>query len=305
MKNLILKHPEIESLLTEHKLVLVDGGARGKLFSPFHKIDPKIVQAIRFEPDSKAEFETTDGRDIVVNKALWNKSKTIPINIAIAPTTSSVYPFNRDLQKHIDPFYERRNTERTVEVEAISLDEYQASSKTPKIDFIKLDIHGAEFEALEGGEKTMRGALGLLVESWVIPIHKGQKTRAAVELLAYDRGFYAVEENHRSLWMRKGPDIRKRQPVSLDTFFLKDPIIDHNITDYLDAIKFIGIADLFRHHNYVLQLIDYFEKREILDSTWVNLMRTMALKNAQISKREKKRIEWLEKIKRRLDNRAF
>jgi FkbM family methyltransferase len=305
MKNYVLKNPQVEELLRTHKLVIVDGGARGSLFRPFDKLNPDLITAIRFDPDPDADFEKSSTRDVIVNKALWNKSEKLSVNIAFAPTTSSVYPFNRELQKNIDPFYEKRNTQRTVEVDSISLDEYQKTSESPKIDFIKLDIHGAEYEALEGGKETMKSALGLLVESWIIPIHKGQKPRAAVELLAYDRGYYVVEENHRSMWLRTGPNNGKRQPVSLDTFFLKDPMIDHNVKDEVDALKLIGIADLFGHHAFALQLVDYFSEQAILSDSWKSSVRPLVLGNCALGVRERKKLEWFEKIKRRLDNCAF
>jgi FkbM family methyltransferase len=44
----------------------------------------------------------------------------------------------------------------TVEVPAVSIDEFVSSKSLTRVDFIKMDIEGAEIEALEGAKETIR-----------------------------------------------------------------------------------------------------------------------------------------------------
>lgn len=265
MKKFLLNQPAIVDILKKDNIVVIDGGARGDLFAPFNKVNKNIIKVIRFDPDPDASFNNVSPQDIVFHKALWNSSGKININIAKDPRASSALPFNRELQKHIDPYYTERNVDKTVEVETISLDELLLQQKDLKIDFIKLDIHGAEYEVLKGATHTLKNTIGLLIESWVIPIHKGQKLRAHVEVLAYDHQFYAFEENYQSKWIRNKSKFTKEQPIAIDTLSFKDPILDNNITDSISAIKLIGVANLFDHNGYALQLNTYFYTQGILD----------------------------------------
>ena len=180
------------------------------------------------------------------------------------PSMSSIFPFNREFQKRIDPFYEKRKKADEVLVDTICLDGLLKQNDLLKIDFIKLDVHGSEFEILQGAKKTLKEVIGLLIESWVLPIHKGQKIRAHVELLAFENGFYVFEEYYRSKWKRKEGRFTKRQLVALDTLYFRDPILDNTIKDQVTAVKIICLANLFDHNSYALQLIDYFYDRGIL-----------------------------------------
>ena len=238
-------------------------------------------------------------------KALWNGSQQITLNIAMEPSVSSVFPFNRKLQEYIDPYLDKRRTRETTEVQAISLDDFSTEFEIPRIDFIKLDIHGSEYQVLEGSQVVLENTLGLLIESWVLPIHLGQKIRASVELLAYENGFYVFEEFHRSEWARKGNQFGKGQLVALDTLYFKDPILDENVVSLVDSIKLIGMADLFEHHAYALQLAEYFHEKEILDHKSFDIIIDCLHINCKSTLKEKVFLKMLSFAKRRFLSCSF
>lgn len=280
-KKYLLNTDAINEILHKNKIVVIDGGARGEIFKPFNLLNKNILQVIRFEPDPDATVVNTSDNDLIIRKALWKNDQEINVNIAYAGSTSSVYPFNRDLQKYIDPHYEVRKTKKVVVVDAVSLDTLKESKQIPPIDFIKLDIHGAEFEVLEGAKEVLKNTQGLLIESWILPIHKGQKVRSNVEALAFDKKFYVFEEYRRSEWTRMSTQYAKKQPVAVDTLFFKDPLLDNSIKDQIQAIKLIGLSELFGHDAYASQLTDYFESNKILDLKWHQFIKQHLIKNRQ------------------------
>ena len=263
MKKHLLNNKEISNLFHDDPIVVLDGGARGELFKPFNELDASILKVLKFEPDPGAEIKQS-GNEIIVPKALYDKKTKINLNVAVSPTTSSVFPFNKKLQQYIDPYKEYRKTKEVVPVECISLDEFCNENNIPNVDFIKLDIHGCECEVLEGAKKVLGGTVGLLVENWVLPIHKGQRTRAAVELFLYDRQFYVFEEYIQSAWGRLGKRFTKRQPVAIDTLYFKDPLLDENISSSSQAIKLIGLSELFEHYGFAWQLTEYYHQKGII-----------------------------------------
>jgi FkbM family methyltransferase len=77
----------------------------------------------------------------VVSKALWDQSEEILSYGAHGPSTSLV----RDTKR-----------ERTLEVSTLSIDDFVKDEGIARVDFIKMDIEGAELRALQGAEKTIR-----------------------------------------------------------------------------------------------------------------------------------------------------
>ncbi len=265
--NHLLNTSPFVTILKEHKIVVIDGGARGRLFPPFDELNTQIVFAVRFEPEPDSEIIKSD-ESLFIPKALWKHSGTINLNIAVEPSASSVYPPDNRILRQFNSSIDKRQPQRSIEVEAISIDEACADLGCPFPDFIKLDIHGSEYEALEGAANSLKKhTCGLLVENWVVPIHKGQRTRAAVELLLNDHDFYLFEQFDVASWVRSVKKIpfNKKQTIAYDSLFFKDIIELEKTYDTAQAMKFIGLAELFGHNGFAWQLNNYFFDCKAID----------------------------------------
>ena len=64
MKMYILNNPSVQDLLSDNRIVVVDGGARGELFSPFNLVDKGILRIVRFEPDPGANIIIDNSSEI-------------------------------------------------------------------------------------------------------------------------------------------------------------------------------------------------------------------------------------------------
>lgn len=275
MKSYLLNQAFIEQLLIDDRISILDGGARGEVFAPFNKVSKSVLKVIRFEPDPNAEIIENED-EIVVPKGLWSKKEKLTLNLAVSPSASSVLDFNTTLQSYIDPLRHLRKTEKQVEVDCINIDQFlEETDSINQIDFIKLDIHGAEYEVIKGASTALGNTIALLIESWTIPIHKDQKTRAAVEDSVNSRGFYLFEEFAHSKWSRHSKSHTKKQPVSIDSLYFKDPLLDNNIKDQNTAVKLIGIADLFHHTGFAIQLAKHFYKKGTLSDSLYNNISTV------------------------------
>ena len=58
----------------------------------------------------------------------------------------------------------------------------------------------------------------------------------------------------------------------MDTLYFKDPILDKNIKDQTDAIKIIGLTNLFNHNAYAVQLAEYFYKNKVIDKKYYDII---------------------------------
>lgn len=123
----------------------------------------------------------------------------IPSNLAILKRNLGLNPHLRDLVQVIEaPLWDtsgqvfyctdegpssrlstRRSTAGEIETTTVTLDSLVAARKIPRVDFIKMDIEGAELAALRGAEATLRRfrpklAISLyhsLADFWRIPAY--------------------------------------------------------------------------------------------------------------------------------------
>jgi FkbM family methyltransferase len=78
----------------------------------------------------------------VVPKALWENSNEVITYRADGPATSIAL---------------REQTQQDVlNVSTVSIDDIVKEKKMPRVDYIKMDIEGAELGALKGAEETLR-----------------------------------------------------------------------------------------------------------------------------------------------------
>jgi FkbM family methyltransferase len=80
-------------------------------------------------------------------------------------------------------------TAKIVQVPTISLNTWSEKYGIRDIDFIKLDIQGAELEVLQGGQNILSTVLGLEVEVEFTPLYKNQPLFADVDIFLRQNHF--------------------------------------------------------------------------------------------------------------------
>lgn len=130
--------------------VVLDCGANVGVFTREALADgARLVVAIEPAPENleclRRNFadEIGQGRVIVVPKGVWNKDDTLPLRIDAGNSArdSFVGSFGPALTE--------------VKVPLTTIDELAAELKLERVDFIKLDIEGAEKQALAGSKNTL------------------------------------------------------------------------------------------------------------------------------------------------------
>lgn len=139
-----------------------------------------------------------DCGDSVVSAALWYETGTVPLHLTHERPCSSVYPPDmRILSAFVDILGVRgRDVERRVDVPATTIDDALPRLGLVQPDFIKLDVHSAEYEALAGAQRALlESVVGVLVEAWPVAIHAGQHSYADLDTLLQGAGFLPFETN--------------------------------------------------------------------------------------------------------------
>ena len=99
--------------------------------------------------------------------ALGEKKETRKFYETYMPVCSSLYKPNDEFLK----LYNNLNIayfKNSTEIETISLDEFSSSHNLGNVDFIKIDIQGAELDVFKGGIETLKKTLMIVSEvEWV------------------------------------------------------------------------------------------------------------------------------------------
>jgi FkbM family methyltransferase len=121
-------------------------GPSGRVVS--FEADPEIAARLR---ENLARNNFTHA--VVEQKAVWSE----PTTVAFARVDSSVSP-DRGLG-HVST--ENSSTASTIQVEAVSLDQYVASHPSP--DFLKCDVEGAELAVFQGAQNLLQNYRPILL----------------------------------------------------------------------------------------------------------------------------------------------
>jgi hypothetical protein len=103
--------------------------------------------------------------------------------------TSSLFPLNVEHNADLEHLHTLR-TVRTLPVETRRLDEVLPPGP---VDFLKLDVQGAELMVLQGGPETLGRTAVVHCEVEFAPIYAGQPLYADVERELTGHGFHLVD----------------------------------------------------------------------------------------------------------------
>jgi FkbM family methyltransferase len=140
----------------KHAPVVLDCGANVGIFSRM-ALDLGAGKVVCCEPSPEAAAclrltfaaEIQEGRLAVVQKALWDKTETLEFSI-----TSRTNPGTHRVVTESQP--------DTISVEATTVDRIVTELTLPRVDFIKMDIEGAECRALRGATTTVKNSRPLI-----------------------------------------------------------------------------------------------------------------------------------------------
>jgi len=222
--------------MADYPLVAIDVGARGA-FEPDLRPISFAVDAVGFEPDPSAYAAlTADSR--------WRSLRFEPVALSGAggprrlhiprdPQSATLLEPNRKLGEEFDKpqFFD---VVKTIEVATETLDMAVKRLGLERVDYLKLDVEGAEREILDGAEATIKLLLAVKVEVLFAPARHQQPFAGDLEHHLRSRGFRLMEMIRPASWRRRGYIIHpqldrlavpysKGQLIQADYLFFREP----------------------------------------------------------------------------------
>ena len=271
----------------ETPIVICDIGASPVDPTPF--ID-ELIKNINcflygFEPNEE-EFKKLDQTDKkeYFNYAVGN-GQIENLNICFAPGMTSILEPDFEYLKLFHGFSDWAKVIKKVKVQTKKLDDVKFDKK---IDFLKIDVQGYEYEVIKNGNNTIKDCLIIQLETSPIPLYKNEKSFAHICLQLENLGFQLHSFNKINTRCFKPVILQNNIYSGLNHLFQLDCVFIKkiNLLDNLDLERLKKIALILFYSfgsydlvDYIVSKISKLEKDEIIFE-YRNLM-----KNIKINKK--------------------
>jgi len=173
-------------------ITIVDVGARWGAAEAWFRL-PGLARLIAFEPDAEecAQLIRQAGPDeCYYPVALGKINGEAMLHLTAHPACASLYPPSRAMLERYPSLRPLMEPVGTQTVNVRRLDDWAAEEKIERIDFLKLDTQGSEFDILSGASRMLQTCLGVEAEVMFHPLYDEQPMFADVDVLLRNAGFH-------------------------------------------------------------------------------------------------------------------
>jgi FkbM family methyltransferase len=206
-------------------------------------IDAGVAARFAFEPD-ESRLEELRGRlepgAVLLPHALGDGGRH-RLHIATGGMTSLLEPDPESwaflTPFGMPPFLPLENSVRTIEIDTTRLDDVE---EVPGIDFLKIDVQGAELMVLRNGRTKLKDCAFVQIEMSFFALYKGQPCFAEVDRELHSQGFIVhglAEMARLPIAPYRGEDVwlGLNQLVEVDMLYVRD--VKHPQTLTTDVLR--------------------------------------------------------------------
>lgn len=256
----LLRRTPFATVLADNPVTAVDIGARGGFEQDLLPL-AFAVDAVGFEPEPAAfaalrpEAQWRSLRHLPVAVSGSNGPRTLHVTRDTASSTL-LEPDPGSIAEFDKPQFV--SVTHTVTVETRILDEALDDAGIQRVDYLKLDIEGAELEVLRAAPRTLSSLLAAKVEVAFLPVRRGQPLAADIDRYFMERGFRLMDFISPAHWRRDGYIIHPQvgggavpysrgQIIQGDYLFFRDP---RTITEPDRALRAAALAMAHGHFDH-------------------------------------------------------
>jgi len=185
-----------------------------------------------------------------------------PLYLTKHPMCSSLYPPNESYLARFNGLSPLVNLDRILEVQTTTLDDFCQENRIKNIDFLQIDIQGAELDVFRAAENIFNSILAIQTEVEFVPLYTGQPLFGDVDQFLGSQGFTLFDLITVPVGRAKSPipsPYCRPQVLWGEAFYLRDILSDKNQQgrNPENILKLACIADILGFTDYTLELLVY------------------------------------------------
>ena len=216
------------------------------------------------EANAELEARQINWTEKHIPLALANSVGESTLYVTKHPMCSSLYPPNEPYLARFGGLPELVNLDFTLEIETTTLDAFCQTEGINEIDFLQVDVQGADLQVLEGASEILkRSILGVQIEVEFSHLYAKQPLFADVDAYLRDKDFTLFDLATSYRVRARSPihsRVRAGQLLWADAFYFRDLIredISTNLKTLEQIFKLACIADIMDFPDYALELLEY------------------------------------------------
>jgi FkbM family methyltransferase len=203
-------------------------------------------------------------KEIHVPIGLSDKEGDATLFVTKAPMCTSLYPPNEPFLARFAGLPELVNLDFELGIETTTLDKFCVSEGVKEIDFLQIDVQGADLNVLQGASSLLqRSGLAIQIEVEFSKLYKGQPLFADIDIFLREQGFSLFDLTKCYRIRSLSPIQGNHHPGQLlwgDAFYLRD-LIDEEQNQKLrnpqQMLKLACVADILGFSDYALEMLTY------------------------------------------------
>ncbi|MBW4659654.1 MAG: FkbM family methyltransferase [Drouetiella hepatica Uher 2000/2452] len=199
--------------------------------------------------------------------ALSNAIGEATLYVTQNPMCSSLYPPNEEYLERFTGLIKLVATDFTIEVETTTLDAFCRQEGIEAIDFLQIDVQGADLNVLQGANQILQTVLATQVEVEFSHLYKGQPLFADVDAFMRTNDFTLFDLSHTACGRARSLLQTSRHPGQLlwgDAYYFCD-LIGSDLSSEAkmrrktpeQILKLACLADVLEFSDYALELLEY------------------------------------------------
>jgi FkbM family methyltransferase len=256
--------------------------------------DPDACEAANFELSQNPDVNWIEKHiPLGLSKSIGEQT----LYVTHAPMCSSLYQPNEAFLSRFAGLQELAGLDFSLEIETTTLDQFCETENIIEIDFLQIDVQGADLDILQGAVNLLsRSVLGIQIEVEFSPLYTKQPLFRDIDHYLDKFGFSLFDLLLTRRTRTRSPirsQIRAGQLLWGDAIYLRD-LIDEACELELKVpkqiLKLACLADVLQFPDYTLELLEYLTLNYGKDSQF-NFTQVILESLAQFSELKDRGIE--------------
>lgn len=272
----------------DHQLSYFDIGTRGGFQDDLAPLG-FAVDAVGFEPEPE-EFArlaaATDPRWAsarVVQQGISPEGGVLSLHMPTENVAASLLTSDEDLGRRFNKT-EFFDAGHALEIETVTLASAVRDAGVANLDYLKIDVEGAEYGIFAAAGDVMANVLAIKTEACWLPARTGQALAGDLDRLLTDQGFQLMDIVYPAHWRREGdvadplvaatsPPYSRGQLIHADLLYFRDPATLAERPDA--AVRMALIAMAMGYFDHALMLLEAPDISADLEARYGTTVRDM------------------------------